>query len=185
MEIWKNIKGYEGIYEVSDLGNIKNIKLNRNLKGCKDKNGYIISILTKNNIKKTIKIHRLVAISFLDNTENKPMVNHINGIKHDNRLCNLEWCTAKENSIHAIKNGLNNPAKGNNCNFSKNIGGLNVNSRKIINIKTNQTFDSIKEASDFYKIKYNILSKNINGQNINKTDLIYHPCIVGLTTPLP
>lgn len=173
MEIWKDVNDYYGKYQVSNLGNINNVKLDRRLKGCKDKDGYLISILTINSIKRTIKIHRLVAIAFIPNPYNKPMVNHINGIKNDNRLSNLEWCTAKENSIHAVKNGLNNPTKGDMCNLSKNIGSLNIKSRKIINVKTNQTFNTIKEASDFYNIKYNILSKNLNGQNINKTDLIY------------
>lgn len=182
MEIWKDVIGYEGVYKVSNLGRIKSVsridslgrkRKEKIMKGSFDKDGYIISTFRHLGTKKIIKFHRLVATAFIANIENKPYVNHINGIKNDNRACNLEWCTAKENSVHAVKMGLNNPTKGEKCSFYGLKGELNINSKKILNTKTNQTFNSIREASDFYNIKYNILSKNLNGQNINKTDLVY------------
>nr|DAK61906.1 MAG TPA: homing endonuclease [Caudoviricetes sp.]DAM24317.1 MAG TPA: homing endonuclease [Caudoviricetes sp.] len=121
VEIWKDIKGYEGLYQVSNLGRVKSLSIYRKnsvceyyskekiLKPLKDKGGYLNVRLWKNKKGKTIKIHRLVACNFLENTENKRDVNHINGIKTDNRVSNLEWATRSENIQHAFKNNLNKP----------------------------------------------------------------------------
>jgi hypothetical protein len=103
-EIWKTIDGYEN-YQVSNLGNVKNLKTNKILKKGNSR-GYVCQVLSKNNIHKTFKNHRLVAQAFINNNQNKLFVNHINGIKTDNRVENLQWCTAKENTIHAIENNL-------------------------------------------------------------------------------
>lgn len=124
-EIWKDIPGYEGMYQVSNLGNFRSldrtIKRHNNstmkrkgslLKTSKDKDGYLLINLTKNNKAIKGKVHRIVAEVFLDNENNYPCVNHINGIKDDNRVENLEWCSYKQNSIHARDNGLLKPAKG-------------------------------------------------------------------------
>jgi len=119
-EEWKPVIGYEGLYEVSSLWNIKsNI---RNIILIKNYNHrwYISLFLCKKNFKKmNFVIHRLVAKSFIPNPEKKPCVNHINWIKTDNRVENLEWVTMKENSKHAWENWLcdnnhfytNNPSK--------------------------------------------------------------------------
>jgi len=120
-EIWKPIKGYEGLYEISSLGRVKSFKRikTRILKLC-NSNGYLsVSLIDKNKVYKTFKIHRLVAINFIDNPENKEQVNHKNGIKSDNNLHNLEWCTPSENQIHANKTGLSNPPKGEKHHKSK------------------------------------------------------------------
>lgn len=112
MEEWKNIEGYEEKYLISNLGNIKSLyDKNMNprekiLKLRKGKSGYLYCNLWKGSKSKTVKPHRLVAQHFLENVNNLPCVNHKNGIKTDNRLENLEWCTSKDNTRHAMKMGL-------------------------------------------------------------------------------
>jgi hypothetical protein len=108
MEIWKDIVGYDGAYKVSSLGKIKSYKKDVPiiLKPGKDKDGYLQVSLSKNGKASMRKIHRKVTETFINNTFNKKCVNHINGIKGDNRVENLEWCTHKENTQHALNNGL-------------------------------------------------------------------------------
>ena len=103
---WKPIAGYEGIYEISDNGEIKSLIKNRLLKPCIHKKGYLVVTLTKGNVHKHYYVHRLVAQAFIPNTDNKEQVNHIDGNKHNNYVENLEWCNNTENRTHAYKNGL-------------------------------------------------------------------------------
>ncbi len=113
-EIWKPIVGYESLYEVSNMGRIKSLqRFNKLYRGggywreekilmpILFKRGYVYINLHKDNISKTIKIHRIVAAAFIANTENKYSVNHKNGIKSDNRIENLEWATYSEQQKHA------------------------------------------------------------------------------------
>lgn len=111
-----DIKDYEGKYYILNNGNIFNYpnatrKKSKQLKPFKLKSGYLVIELCKNGKRKKHLIHRLVAAAYLCNFENKTEVNHINGIKNDNRVENLEWCTRSENQKHAIKLGLRS-AKG-------------------------------------------------------------------------
>lgn len=120
-EIWMPIEGYEGLYEVSNLGRVKRL-----LKTCKYINnksstprtehlkyptlnnyGYYKVTLWKNNNRAFFYLHRIIAKAFIPNPDNKPEVNHINGIKTDNNLSNLEWVTTAENLRHAKLMGLN------------------------------------------------------------------------------
>ncbi len=116
VEIWKEVFGYEGLYYISSHGKVKSTPRQGCLGGIRiprtGRWGYDYIVVSKNNKNATKKIHRLVAETFIPNPENKPMVNHINGIKTDNRVTNLEWATAKENSQHAWEKGLSRPLKG-------------------------------------------------------------------------
>ena len=107
METWKQVIGYEGVYEVSNTGKVKRILSYGNNKyridnemSELDNRGYKAVILTKNNQSKRCLIHRLVAQAFIPNPENKPQVNHIDFNKANNRLDNLEWCSIRENVTH-------------------------------------------------------------------------------------
>lgn len=115
MEIWKNIEGYEGKYQVSNLGNVKSletwtgdryIKREKILKNNLYGNGYYYVGLSKNGKVKRYKVSRLVAQEFIPNPENKPFINHIDGDKLNNHIDNLEWCTQSENMKHASMIGL-------------------------------------------------------------------------------
>lgn len=107
VEIWKPVVGCEGFYEVSSMGRIKSLHgKGRFIKLQINRSGYWASGMIMNGKKVFKSVHRLMAIAFLENPENKPAVNHKNGIKTDNNLDNLEWCTFSENTIHAIKTGL-------------------------------------------------------------------------------
>lgn len=110
-EQWKEI--YPD-YLVSTLGNVDSLKngRRRRMKLNFNGQGYLHVCLMINGKPRTIRVNRLVAQAFIPNPENKPQVNHINGIKTDNRVENLEWATQAENSSHAVENGLMKPSKG-------------------------------------------------------------------------
>lgn len=119
-EIWKDIAGYEGLYQVSNLGRVKSLpkqygfsyRPEKILAEVVDSHGYVVFNLRKDGRKKQVYLHRVVASTFIDNPFNYPQVNHLNGDKKDNRVENLEWCTAKQNVQHAYNNGLSVGKKG-------------------------------------------------------------------------
>ena len=126
METWKDIKGYEGIYQISNLGRVKrisnihwcNLKYRDNyyLKPLDNGKGYLRIKLTVNNKSRRVMLHRLIAEVFIENPNNYPFVNHIDGNKKNNNLNNLEWCTQSQNCLHSVKMGtwgalLNNRKK--------------------------------------------------------------------------
>ena len=108
MEIFKDVCGYEGFYQISSLGRLKRVVGSRKpiTKGSLTQKGYLSYKLYKDNVKKTRVSHRLVAKAFIPNPQNLPQVNHKDGDKLNNTVDNLEWCTNYQNMSHAIKNGL-------------------------------------------------------------------------------
>lgn len=114
-EIWKDIEGYEGKYQVSNLGRVRSLdrkignyfRQGKVLKPCVTRNGYLqVYLYNKNSIMKPRRIHRLVANAFIPKPKDKLEVNHIDGNKNNNNMENLEWCTSSENKKHAILTGL-------------------------------------------------------------------------------
>lgn len=118
MEVWKDVVGYERFYQISNKGNVFSKRLNRLLK-LNTNQGYKTLTINVNGSCKFVKVHRLVAIAFIDNPLNKKFVNHINGNKQDNTVENLEWVTSQENNNHAYSIGLNSGLKGENGSNAK------------------------------------------------------------------
>ena len=114
MEIWKAVPDYEGIYQVSTMGRVRSVDRtiphprNRSMRLLKkghilkpefDKYGYPVVTLSNNGKPRTLKVHRLVALAFVDNPDNLPQIDHINAKRYDNRPENLRWCTTQENTV--------------------------------------------------------------------------------------
>lgn len=180
-EIWKPVRGYEGRYEVSDIGSIRSLDFtfksprNRN-KLCIHKGrmlrlhdngrGYKTIMLRKDGQSKRHYIHRIVLESFIDNPRNLPQVNHINLDKSFNALCNLEWCSRMDNIRHAIKNGRK--SKGN-----IKIGQDNPKSKLVLDMSNGIFYYSATEASKILGYKNTTLRCMLNGHMKNKTTLRY------------
>lgn len=161
-EEWRNIEGYEGLYQVSNYGRVRSFKYKsiRILKpSATSTQKYFVLTLSNNNIKKYTTVHRLVAKAFVANPNNYPIINHKDCNKHNNKAENLEWCTISYNMLHAIKNGKVN------IEYLKSIsprryGKQNHMSRAVfvygLDDKYIGRFDCIREAKD---------SLNINSSN--------------------
>lgn len=104
---WKLIEGFDGIYSVSNYGEVRNNKTGRLMKPIKNEKGYLRVGLTTNGKLKCMRVHRLVAQAFIHNPDNKPEVNHIDFNKENNCVSNLEWVTGKENTKHSLGNRKN------------------------------------------------------------------------------
>jgi len=141
------VKGYENNYVCSSKGEVKSIKRNKVLKA-NNCSGYHVVDLCKNGKIKRHLIHRIIAITFHENHENKPQVNHINGNKLDNSVNNLEWVTRSENQLHSIRIGLRH-TRGVNNSQSK----LNENDALEI-YNSNETLGELS-------LKYNVSKSTI------------------------
>ena len=114
-EEWRDVVSFPSLFEVSSLGNFRRKGKLENLAQHINAKGYKLIATQPNgrkNVGKTFRIHREVALAFIENIDSKPQVNHKNGNKQDNRVENLEWCTNQENMVHARDNNLLNIKKG-------------------------------------------------------------------------
>lgn len=173
MEEWRDIEGLEGYYQVSNTGSVRSLdrevvasiygtkkilkgkmmKLTSSVEKSREQFGsYLVVNLRKEGKNKVWLVHQLVAKAFLDNPNNYPVVNHIDGNKHNNNVENLEWCTYRDNNIHALKNGLRKP-RGNA------IVQLSMEDRSII-----AEFISVSEASRVTGIGRSSISHCVNGR---------------------
>lgn len=152
---------YKHNYLVYPDGRIFSIRQKRFLKSKPDFHGY--SYTTINGVKE--KNHRIIAFLFIPNPLNKICVNHINGIKTDNRVENLEWCTYSENNKHSYDIFLKKPT------HNQKIATAKSNSKKVVDLKTGKIYHSIKEAAFEFGIKSNTLVCYLNGRCFNKTSL--------------
>ena len=169
-EIWKDIKDFEGIYQVSNKGRIKSLertvtgKLN-SIRTLPEKfitptdngKGYMVVALYKDDKRHFKKMHRLVAEAFIPNPDNKPEVNHIDGNKKNNTVENLEWNTTKENCEHRQKTGLGNTENARKSRM-KPIECYDINTGKIIS-----TYDCAASAARALGCKNDAISRVVRG----------------------
>lgn len=133
MEIWKDIEGYEGYYQISSDGRVKSLISNKILIGDTNNLGYKrVTLYTP--IKKRFFIHRLVALHFCDGYAENLIVNHKDGNKQNNKAENLEWITHSQNDLHAFQNNLR---KANPCTFKHRILAYDKNTLELVKIYTN------------------------------------------------
>ena len=189
IEIWKNIQGYEGLYQISNLGRVKSLHYNKEkiLKPNKYGAGYYGVALSKNNKHKRYSIHRLVAIAFIPNPNNLPQVNHKDEDKTNNRVDNLEWCTNEYNMNYGTRNeranekisetvrkkfenGYISPFKNkHHTEDVKNyLSEINSNANhpratRVICVTTNKIFDTTKQAGEYYNIDASQITKCCKG----------------------
>ena len=153
-EIWKDIKDYEGRYQVSNFGNIKSLKTNKLLKPYKITNGYLQIVLCKKGKEEKRLIHILVAEAFIGKRKRGMQINHKDENKTNNNVNNLEWCNAKYNSNYGTRN--------------KRI------STRVLCVELNKIYDSIREASKELKIYETSISHCCSNSEHYKTAGGYH-----------
>lgn len=155
--IWKDIPNFEGIYQVSNYGDILNITTNKYLKGNIKNTGYVEVMLTKEKHRCYRYVHRLVAEAFIPNPENLETVNHKNELKTDNSVDNLEWMTQKENNNYGSRNKRISKFRQ-----TSQFGGNNPNAVKVLNKTTGEIFESVRDAAKKYNCNPATISSACN-----------------------
>ena len=161
MEQWKAIAGYEGIYEVSDLGRVKSLKHGKEkiLKPQKNNLGYLHVYLYKDGHVKTVKVHRLVAEAFIPNSQGLETVNHKDEVKTNNVASNLEWMSQKDNLNYGTRNKRASESKINHPSLSKKVQMLDKKTCELL-----ATFPSTMEAERVTGIDQGSISQCCKGK---------------------
>jgi len=174
-EIWKDIKDYEGYYQISNYGRVRSldrtvivirydkdykINLKGSIMNCSlNISGYPNVSLHKERKRQVARVHRLVAEAFLDNPNNYETVNHIDSVKTNNRIDNLEWCTASDNRLHA-RNIFNDTTYGEECNLSK------LTEDQVREIRANGRMDMTNEQiGKLYNVSHETIRCVLNGKS--------------------
>ncbi len=160
-EYWKYIEGFNGVYQISTLGNVKSTQKWRNrsaeriLKPHYNPRGYVQAFLYNLEGKRVIiNVHKLVLDAFLPNVDNYPQINHINEIKSENTLDNLEWCDGKYNKYESyIKKGNKHETQP----------------KMVVNIETHEIFASMSAAAKSQRLEATSLRRRLNGEFKNET----------------
>ena len=166
----KAIPGYPH-YSVTEDGRVWSELKQIFLKEVSNGNGYKKVTLCDKITKKPYLIHRIVALTYLDNINNKPCVNHKNGIKSDNRVENLEWCTYSENNKHAFRTGLKWHSELQKSKVSKNAEKYSC--KLVLDTATGIFYNSVVEASRYYNINIASIYSYLNGKVKKRRILIY------------
>lgn len=160
-EIWKDCKGYEGKYQVSNFGRVWSVKRQKYLSPYIGNGYFKVDLVAKNGKRKKEYIHRLIALTFIDNPNNYTVVNHIDGDKKNNVVENLEWTTQQGNMYHSYHT-LHNTA---GC----------YDGKPVLCVELNLVFESIKKAAEYFGIKSTSgISGCCNSQYGYKTAYGYH-----------
>lgn len=165
MITWLPVVGYEGYYEVSDLGEVRSVRYNhkgevihsRLLKPAIKPRGYLGVVLCKQGVTTNHLVHRLVATAFLPNSNGLPEVNHKDGNKLNAVVTNLEWCSGSENLHHAYNTGLKHK-KG----------------KAVVCVETGEVFDSVKSANEAMGVSRSHIGSVCNHDFYHKTACGYH-----------
>jgi len=167
--MWKQVSGYENVYEINEFGDLRRCGCEKLIKKLNRKDGYLQYVLSKDGIRKSRKIHRLVADAFVENPNNYNVVNHIDGNKTNNYYKNLEWCTYSHNNTHAWENNLNHNTEKQRNSAKESVKHAQIvawekRKKRVICNETGAVYNSIKECANELNLQNSKISDVCKGK---------------------